>query len=128
MTNEKSILKKYEKYTQKDSYAEKFISSLIRNDDERLNYIETAYKILSHCSMGLIFEFTNDIHLESLTNALVNNSDFAKHVDAANTTKEYLELKIPDDKTIEYYVSDGINNEIQMMENRKKQDYVWKEG
>lgn len=118
MTNEKSILKKYEKYTQKDSYAEKFISSLIRNDDERLNYIETAYKILSHCSMGLIFEFTNDIHLESLTNALVNNSDFAKQVDEANTTKEYLELKIPDDKTIEYYVSDGINNEIQMMENR----------
>ena len=77
---------------------------------EQLDYIDLAFKILNHCEMSVILDYTDDMHLEYLTNALISVKDNKKFIDAlskAETDDEYLKLEIPDNETLEYYISDG---------------------
>ena len=60
--------------------------------------------------MSVILDYTDDMHLEYLTNALISVKDNKKFIDAlskAETDDEYLKLEIPDNETLEYYISDG---------------------
>lgn len=103
-----------------DMYAEKFIKSLIQNNDKRLEFVEVAYKILGHCSMGLVFDFTDDVHLDNLTSALVKYPQFAKQVNEISDVKEYIQLAIPKDETLQYYVSDGIEREKSLIKSSRE--------
>ena len=76
---------------------------------EQLAYEDLALKIFGHCGMGVVFDYTDDIHLDHLTTALieVNDESFIEKLRNANTDEEYLALEIPDNETLRYYMEDG---------------------
>lgn len=79
---------------------------------EQLEYLDLAQKIYGHCSMGVVFEYTDDVHLDYLTNALIeiNDSTFIEKLREVKTEEDYLDLEIPNNETLRYYMEDGKDN------------------
>lgn len=93
-----------------DEYADQFIA---RATEQQRKFIPLAYKILDRVDMGLIQEYTDDIHLEKLTNALdevsKSDPDFIVRLTEAESDEKYIELKpyIPDNEVLKEYVESG---------------------
>lgn len=96
-----------------DTYVKLFKSTA---SEEQLKYLGSAYKILQNCSMGLLFDFTDDYHFDCLTTALIEVSkfdeDFINELANVETEDQYVALKdrIPDNEVLKYYMHDGIEN------------------
>lgn len=62
--------------------------------------------------MGVVFEYTDDVHLDYLTNALIeiNDSTFIEKLREVKTEEDYLDLEIPNNETLRYYMEDGKDN------------------
>ena len=73
--------------------------------------LELAEKIFRHCGMGVVFEFTDDVHFDHITSALANaDKEFLESLKNAETEEDYLALEIPNNETLEYYMQDGKDN------------------
>ena len=93
-----------------DYYLEKWKKE--QASKEQLEYLDLALKIYGHCSMGVFFEYTDDVHLDYLTNALIEVDDqaFIEKLREVKTEEDYLELKIPNNEVLKYYMEDGKDN------------------
>ena len=65
--------------------------------------------------MRCLFDFTDDVHLNILTRALVEtkDDDFIKNLRNVKTVDEYLKIRVPNNTILRYYIEDGKSNSVE---------------
>lgn len=76
---------------------------------EKLDFYEIAGKLLSYNNdMGIIFDYTDDVHLSLITEKLVEykDSEFVKRLKSVEYPTDLIQLKdmIPNEEIFEKYV------------------------
>ena len=95
-----------------DQYVKDFLKNAT---PEQLEYVEEAGKILSYCGIKCLVDFTDDVHLNILTRALVEakDDDFIKNLRNVKTADEYLKIRVPNNTILRYYIEDGKSNSVE---------------
>lgn len=94
-----------------NSYITEFVEH--KATKAQLEHIEIATGILSFCSMGLVMEYTDDVHLDYITKALIalDDADFIAKLNEVETFEDYKSIAIPDNEMLKWYMLDGQQNE-----------------
>ena len=90
-----------------NKYVQKFLKRNLSLDKD---IVKAALIILDYVSdMGLLFDYTDDIHLEILTNALEeeSNNELVASLIKVKTDADYLDISLPKNKELREYVESG---------------------